>query len=175
MVTETAVLDRADGRQGSGSPEGHRLARIHQESAHRWRPGGVLHRADDARVPGEGSVARPGARRGFGAARRHGGRGRHDGERPRSRVCRSRTRAGRWRQEHHRGRRRQGRRRKDDGCREPGDRAGEMRQPRRDYRRRHLRPERADHARHQARSSRPTARRSCRRRSTGFRSSRWGS
>ena len=95
--------------------------------------------------------------------------GRHDGERPRSGIARSGTRAGRWRQEHHRGRRRQGRCRQDDGCREPCDRAGEMRQPRRDYRRRHLRSERADdarpqHAAHDRRQEDPA-----RRRSTGSR------
>ena len=51
----------------------------------------------------------------------------------------------------------------------------QLRQPRRHPRRRHLRPERADHARPQRRSSRPTASASCRPRSTACRSSRWAS
>ena len=57
------------------------------------------------------------------------------------------------RQERHRGRRRQGRRRQDDRRGEPGDRARQVRQQGRHHRRRHLRPERADHARHEDRSS----------------------
>ena len=55
--------------------------------------------------------------------------------------------AGAGREEHHRRRRRQGRRRQDDRRREPRHCVEPGRRPRGDDRRRHLRPQRADHAR----------------------------
>ncbi len=85
--------------------------------------------------------------RGVCAAGRDGSRDRDDGAGARGGPAGARTAAGRRRQEHHRGRRRQGRGGQDHACRESGRGAGAAWQPRRAARRRHVRAERADHAR----------------------------
>ena len=111
------------------------------------RPRLVRHRADDAGVSGEGPDARAGDGRRSRGAWRHVGRRSHDGERPLGVGAGDRPSAAARREERHCGRRRKGRRRQDDRRREPRAGARALRQPRRHPRRRHLRPERADHAR----------------------------
>ena len=125
----------------------HREPRVHQGPEDRRRPRRVHDRADDAGVSGEGSAARSGARRGDAVAGRQRGRRADERARPRSGRLGRHAAVGARRQERHRRRRRQGRRRQDDRRRQPRARAGEVRQQGRHHRRRHLRPERADHAR----------------------------
>ena len=90
---------------------------------------------------------RAGARRGGGAARRDDRRRAIAIRGALGLGARARQAAAARRQECDCGRRRQGRRRQDHRCREPRRGAVEERRPRRHPRRRHLRTERADHAR----------------------------
>ena len=95
---------RAEGRPGSRSPPRHRQPRLHQGPEDRRRPRRVHHRADHARVSGQGSDARPGARGRAARARRVGGRRADERAGARSGRRRRRAAAAARRQEHHRGR-----------------------------------------------------------------------